>query len=330
MDLSFGPRGQRASLRGMKPQLLPALLASVSLLSAAPPLEIDLFEGEAPGSPASADAEVLVRKEGDPIGRITHVQRPGLRVFLPEEGKRNGAAVVICPGGAYRILAIDHEGDEIARWLNSFGVAGIVCKYRVSDRMGEAYKYPVPLIDAREALRVTRRRAAEWGIDPQRVGIMGFSAGGHLASLVATLSAEKLPQETEPEFQKMEHRPDFAVLMYPVIGLTQEFAHGGSRSNLIAAGAPADLAERLSTHLRVDAHTPPTFLVATHDDKAVPPLNAVVFYEAMCRHGIPGELHVWEKGGHGFGLRPGHGIVTERWPQLLRDWMEGRDLLKAR
>ena len=312
-------------------------LVSCLLLLAAPaaglratPFTVPLYDGPPPDAALSADPEVVIQKEGDPIVRVTHVQSPDLRVFLPPPEKANGTAVVICPGGAYRILAIDHEGWQIAQWLNTQGVAGIVLKYRVSDKMGDAYQHPVPLLDARQAVRLTRSKAAEWGLDPQRIGIMGFSAGGHLASTALTLADKPLPGEDPAALATGKHRPDFGVLVYPVISLVDPWAHRGSGQILLGDAATEDARRALSTHLHVTASTPPTFLVATRDDAAVPPQNSLAFYQAMLRAGVDGELHSWEKGGHGFGMLPSPHPVTTEWPRQLAAWLGSRGLLQKR
>ncbi|MFN0127524.1 MAG: alpha/beta hydrolase [Verrucomicrobiales bacterium] len=303
------------------------LWAGLAVLLRAEPIDLPLYDGPPPGAPLSSEAEVLVRKPGDPIVRITHVQSPAVRVFLPPKESATGAAVVICPGGAYRILAIDHEGWRVAEWLNSIGVAGIVLKYRVSDQMGGAYRHPVPLLDARQAVRLTRSRAAEWGLDPKRIGILGFSAGGHLASTALTLTDTPLPGEDEKAFASRSHRPDFGVLVYPVISLHDTWAHRGSGDNLLGPDATSEGRRSLSTELLVSPATPPTFLVATQDDTGVPLQNAIAFYQAMIVHHVPGELHVWEKGGHGFGLLPSPNAVNTEWPRQLAAWLRGRGLL---
>ncbi len=303
------------------------LLGALSLPMFADPIDLDLYQGNPPGAPLSPDAEVIVQKEGDPIVRVTHVQKPNIRVFLPPKEKATGAACVICPGGAYRILAIDHEGYQVAQKLNEFGVAGIVLKYRVSDKVGEAYQHPVPLLDARQAMRLVRQHAAEWGIDPKRVGVMGFSAGGHLASTVDTLFNVPLAGEEPAVFAKMEHKPDFGVLVYPVITMTQDWGHAGSKGFLLGKEPSKELCLQLSTDLQVTAQTPPTFLVATQDDTGVPARNAISFFNFLTAHKVPAELHIWEKGGHGFGILPKSGDVAIEWPQRLEKWMRGRGLL---
>ena len=258
---------------------------------------------------------------------MSHVRDPDVRVFLPPAPRRTGAAIVIMPGGGYGILAIDHEGYQVARWLNGIGVAAIVCKYRVSTREPGTYRYPVPLLDARQCMRLTRQHAAEWRIDPQRVGVLGFSAGGHLASMVATMAAEPIAGEAATAGAAMQHHADFSVLVYPVISLHQSFAHRASADNLLGAGVGDSVRRSLSTELRVSTRTPPTFLVATADDDVVPPQNAIAFYQAMLEHNVPGELHIWEKGGHGFGMLGDRPPVAAEWLPKLRDWMRGRGLL---
>lgn len=294
----------------------------------ADPIDLPLYVGEpAGGVPLSSLAEVLLQKPGDPIVRVEHVQMPDIRVFLPAPEKANGAAVVICPGGGYGMLAIDHEGYRIAEALNAFGVAGIICKYRISNKQPGAYLFPIPLLDARQAMRLTREHAAEWKIDPHRVGVMGFSAGGHLASCVATLFDTQLEGEDPAVFQTMAHKPDFAALIYPVIAMAETFGHGGSKTNLLGKDPDPQYLALCNTHRQVTAKTPPTFLVSTYDDGAVPPRNSIEFYSSMINAGVQGELHIWEKGGHGYGMLPGRGDVAAEWMPRFEKWLRGRGLL---
>lgn len=236
---------------------------------------------------------------------------PTLTVYLPE--KPNGAAVVICPGGGYGNLAMNHEGHDVAKWLNSHGIAGIILQYRHAPR----YKHPTPLTDAQQAIRTTRQNAAAWKIDPKRVGILGFSAGGHLASTAAT------------QFDS-ESRPDFAVLVYPVITLTGPFAHNGSRNNLLGKDADAKLVESLCNQNRVTVQTPPTFLVHTSEDKGVPPENSILFYQALRTHKVPAEMHIYEKGPHGMGLGTKKELPFITWPDRCIAWLEGQGFVSRR
>jgi acetyl esterase/lipase len=276
------------------------------------------------GTKKPADAtpkEYVLWPEGAPLAKgKAKADIPTLTVYLPPADKATGAAVVICPGGGYGGLAMDHEGHQVARWLNTLGVAGVILKYRVAP-----YRHPAPLLDAQRALRFTRARAKEWGIDPKRVGILGFSAGGHLASTAATqFDAGKT--EAADAIDREHCRPDFAVLVYPVITLAGPFAHGGSRDNLLGRGASPQLIDSLCNQKRVKAETPPTFLVHTTEDTGVPPENSVLFYEALRGMRVPAELHIYEKGRHGLGLgQPGTAFAS--WPRRCADWLAARKIL---
>lgn len=314
-----------------RPLLLLALaaapLGAQSQRDATRPFDVPLYRAAAPGAPPSPSPEVFVQAPGDPIARVTHVQTPDMRVFLPPRSTANGTAIVIFPGGGYSILAIDHEGWQEAQWLNAIGVAAIVVKYRVSATEGDRYRFPVPLLDARQAIRLVRRNAAAWGIDPSRVGVMGFSAGGHLASMTLTTAADTLVGENPAESGVMSHAPNFGVLVYPVISLHERWGHRGSSDNLLGKDATEERRRQYSSELRVTDATPPTFLVATQDDDVVPAQNSIAFYQAMTAHKVPGELHIWEKGGHGFGMLPGGAPVAQEWLPALAAWMRGRGLL---
>jgi len=248
--------------------------------------------------------------------------RPKLIIYLPEKKQATGAAVVICPGGGYGALAMDHEGHQIARWLNSFGVAGFICDYR---HRGKGYGHPAPLQDAQRAIRTVRIRANEFKVDPQRIGIIGFSAGGHLASTTTTHFDTGRAGSIDP-FEAVSCRPDFAILCYPVIALDELFTHRGSQLNLLGKDADEKLVQSLSTEKQVTSATSPSFLWHTNEDTAVPPENSVMFYLALRRAGVPAELHVYEKGGHGLGLAASVPGVSS-WPSQCQQWMQGRGLL---
>ena len=218
--------------------------------------------------------------------------------------------VVICPGGGYGNLSMDKEGSQIAAWLNARGIAGFVLKYR----LGPRYHHPAPLDDAHQALRYVRAQAAEFHIQPDRVGIWGFSAGGHLASTAAT------------HFDTGA-RPDFAILAYPVITLEPPYAHQGSRRNLLGEEPNPKLVHNLSNETQVTAETPPTFLFHTSGDKGVPAENSVLFYLALRKAGVPAEMHIYERGNHGVGLAPADPVLAT-WPGRLEDWLKLRGYVK--
>jgi acetyl esterase/lipase len=243
--------------------------------------------------------------------------KPTLIIYLPDAEKATGCGIVVCPGGGYGGLAMDHEGHQIARWLNSFGVAALICDYR---HRGKGYGHPAPLQDAQRAVRTVRARAREFGVQPDRVGIMGFSAGGHLTSTALT-HFDKGNAESADVIEKVSCRPDFGLLCYPVIAFDQPFTHKGSQQNLLGKDASKELIESLSNEKQVTSETPPTFLFHTQEDTGVPPENSVVFYAAMLKHKVPGELHIYQKGPHGVGLAaniPG----TSDWPNTFQRWLK--------
>ena len=289
-----------------------ALLLSTSLLHAD---WQNLWPDAAPGAPRPP-AGTESTYEG---GRMKMIEVPQYWVHLPDKGKANGAAAVIFPGGGYSILAMEHEGHAYAKWLNERGIAGIVVKYRVGGGLG--YQYPVPFLDARRAIRTVRANAAEWGINPDRIGVMGSSAGGHLASLCATRFEDTFTEETSDEIDKASARPDFAILCYPVINMDSPIGHGGSRNSLAGKDASGELQEKLSTEKAVSPKTPPVFLLTTSDD-GVDCRNSLLFAIACKESKVPVALHMFEKGGHGYGLK-GQGPLAE-WPRLLDAWLVER------
>jgi acetyl esterase/lipase len=290
----------------------PALIL-LSIASLATAEWTNLWPAEAPGAkqPPTGTEKTA---EGN---RLSDIEIPQYQVYLPEKGKATGAAVAILPGGGYGILASQHEGHDFAKWLAERGVAGIVVKYRVGNP-ALGYQFPVPFLDARRALRSIRAMAEQWGIDPHKVGIMGSSAGGHLASLCATRFADTFAEETEDEIDALSCRPDFAILIYPVISMNNDLAHGGSRKNLLGENPGAEAMEKYSTHLAVSAETPPVFLLTTADDW-VDCRNSLAFASACKAHKVPVSLHLFESGGHGYGLK-GKGDL-EVWPSLLESWL---------
>jgi acetyl esterase/lipase len=275
------------------------------------PLTIDVWPGQAPGEKGAVGAEkVLEGKPGErPVKRITNVTRPTLTVFKPARDKDTGAAVLIAPGGGYNILAWDLEGEEVAGWLNSLGVTGIVLKYRVPRRPGAGPGAPPQaLMDAQRALSLVRSKAGEWGIDPKRIGMLGFSAGGHLTAWAST-NFDRRSYEPGDAIDKVSCRPDFTVLVYPAY--------------LLAKGGQAEL----SPEIRVTKTTPPTFLAHAGDD-GITAENSVALYRALKKAGLPAELHVYATGGHGFGLRPSNKPCST-WPRRCAEWLQAQGFLKG-
>ncbi len=258
--------------------------------------------------------------DGAPLAKGTADEdRPTLAIYLPE--KPIGTAVVICPGGGYRNLAIDHEGDQIARWYNSLGIAAFVLKYR----LGPKYNHPVELSDVQRAIRIVREGAWRYGVRPDRIGVMGFSAGGHLASTAATHFDAGDASAKDP-IDRVSSRPDYAVLCYPVISLTSEYTHQGSKTNLLGENPDPALAESLSNDKQITPETPPTFLWHTNEDTSVPAENSVLFYLGLRKAGVPAELHIFERGRHGMGLAWTDRVLSA-WPDLLANWLYSRGLL---
>ncbi len=249
--------------------------------------------------------------------------KPSITVYSAPADKANGAAIVICPGGGYGGLAVDHEGKQIAEWMNSLGVNAFVLRYR----LGPRYHHPAPLHDVQRAIRIVRTRAAEWKIDPKRVGVIGFSAGGHLASTVSTHFDDGKPSADDP-VERAGCRPDFAILCYPVITMTEAWMHKGSRKNLLGDEADPKLADDLSNDKRVTAKTPPTFLFHTTDDGGVPVENSAYYCLALRKAKVPAEMHLFEHGRHGVGMAPDDPALAQ-WPRLCEAWLRVRGILPA-
>jgi acetyl esterase/lipase len=248
---------------------------------------------------------------------ITKVTDPTITIYLPASEKATGTAVVICPGGGYGGLAYDYEGIEIASFFNSIGVAGIVLKYRLPSDLIMQDKNIGPLQDAQEAVRIVRRNAKKWNINPNKIGMMGFSAGGHLASTASTHYNLKVYEPVDTT----SARPDFSVLIYPVITMNKEFTHNGSRENLLGKNPGQTLVDNFSNELQVTKDTPPAFLAHALDDASVPVQNSINYVLALKKHGVSGELHIYEKGGHGFAIRNAKGTEAG-WPEALKNWLK--------
>jgi acetyl esterase/lipase len=249
--------------------------------------------------------------------------KPSITIRLADPAKANGTAVIVCPGGGYGNLAMDHEGAQIAAWLNNLGISAFILKYR----LGPIYHHPAPLQDAQRALRTIRSRAKEYKIDPNRIGVWGFSAGGHLASTTGTHFDDGKPSASDP-IDRVSSRPDFMILAYPVISLTTEYVHKGSRKNLLGDPYDPALAEQLSNEKQVTSRTPPTFLFHTDDDAGVPVENSVLFFLALKKAKVPAEMHIYQKGKHGVGLAQSDPVLST-WPDRLKDWLQIRGLLAA-
>jgi acetyl esterase/lipase len=288
-----------------------ALLAALTIGAQPNPLPIHdaqvmpLWSGAAPGALGNAEEDT-----------------PTLTVYLPRNTPAGMTAVIIFPGGGYRNLAMNHEGRQVANYLNAAGVAAFVLKYR----LGPRYHHPIEMGDAQRAIRIVRSHAADWRIDPARIGIMGFSAGGHLAATVSTHFDSGKSSATDA-VDRAGSRPDFAILAYPVISLTEPWTHQGSKTNLIGENAPAELARSLSADVAVTPQTPPTFLFQTNADTTVPAENAVSYYLALRKAGVPAEMHIFENGPHGLGLALDDPALGQ-WPSLLLNWLRTRGLVK--
>jgi len=265
-----------------------------------------LWEGKAPGALGDADSD-----------------RPTITFYAQSAQHPPTAAVIIFPGGGYGYLATNHEGRQIANWLNAMNITAFVVKYR----LGPRYHHPIELGDAQRAIRFVRSRAQEFGVAPDKIGVMGFSAGGHLASTAATHFDSGNPQAADP-IDRASSRPDFAVLAYPVISLVAEYTHGGSAKNLLGDNPSPELLRELSNELKVTPQTPPVFLFSSSTDTAVPPENSVAFYLALHKAGVPAELHIFANAPHGVGLDLADPAVGE-WGNLLLHWFRQQKILPS-
>ncbi len=279
-----------------------------------------LYNDSIPNSIAGKDEETITYKDGIMI--VSKVSRPTLTAYLPSPAIATGTAVIVCPGGAYSILAASHEGSEVAKELNKVGVAVFVLKYRIPSDATMPNKEIGPLQDAQQAIKTIRSRATEWNINPAKIGIMGFSAGGHLAASAGVHYTKALIENPT----NISLRPDFLILIYPVISFQDSLTHSGSRNNLLGKNVSQAKKDYYSNELQVTDNTPTTFLVHATDDNAVKVDNSIKFYEALVQHHVPAEIHIYEKGGHGFGTLK-HNITTDSWMDRLVDWLKQRNLL---
>ncbi len=279
--------------------------------------EIKLWPKGVPGAIKNKEYKESNTDERRRINRIIKVSDPTIKVFLPEKEKANGAAVLICPGGGYRVLAYDHEGFMIAEWLNKHGIAGILLKYRLpSDQIME-HKEVGPLQDAQQAMRLIRENAESWNIDPNKIGVIGFSAGGHLASTLST-QFDRAVYKTKDDISA---KPDFSVLVYPVISMDTTITHMGSRINLIGKNPEEQLVKQYSNELQITPQTPMTFMVHSADDGGVPVENTLNYFNALQKNKVKSEMHIFEKGGHGYGMGKKNGTQLQ-WPAMLLEWLK--------
>jgi acetyl esterase/lipase len=287
-----------------------------NLLVSGQEYRLDLYTGSIPNSRNTGHQEKIQKGE---ITAITDVQMPDIAVYLPTKRFATGQAVIICPGGGYWVLAYDLEGTDIAKYLNSIGVAGIVLKYRLPTYGNCIEPYKAPLMDAQRAMRLVRYNASQWNIDRDKVGIMGFSAGGHLASTLGTHFDYGNPAASD-SVEKLSSRPDFMILMYPVITFTDSCMHKGSRDALLGKDPDINLVRYYSNELQVKKDTPPAFFALADNDKGVPVENTLLIYKALREKNIPAELHILSEGDHGFGLGTGNEHVAS-WANNLKLWL---------
>lgn len=302
----------------MKKILLPLLMTTIATLSeAAAPLVIPLWPEGVPGAKALGPERIT---EGERIGNISE---PTLTVYSPAFDRPNGTAVIIAPGGGYGFVSYMREGAQYANWLGTLGVTSFVLKYRLAE-----FGHPSPLQDVLRAVRLVRSRAAEFKIDPARIGVMGSSAGGHLAASAGTLFDHPAGR-TGAALDAVSARPDFLILMYPVITMTDPSVHAGSRQALLGANPSPDMIQLMSVEKQVTAATPPTLLIHTQEDQTVPVENSILFFQALTKAHVPAEMYLFEHGSHGMGMKAEFGTASD-WPARAAEWLRGRGLLTAR
>ncbi len=294
----------------MKKAVLTALLAGAFALANA---AIPLWPEGVPGA-----KQIGAEKVEE--GRISNVSEPTLTMYPPAVDRPTKTAVIICPGGGYQYVSAAREGEQFATWLSSLGVTSFVLKYRMAE-----FGHPAPLQDVLRAVRLVRSQAAQYGIDPARIGVMGSSAGGHLAATAGTLFDHPLGR-TGAALDSVSARPDFLMLLYPVIAMDGPAIHAGSRRNLVGANPNAETLRLMSVEKQVTANTPPTVLFHSQDDGAVPVENSIMFYQALTRAKVPAEMYLFEHGGHGMGMRTGQGNAS-LWPRRAEEWLREHKLI---
>jgi acetyl esterase/lipase len=283
---------------------------------------IPLYKEIPNSKPTPTDYKEYADTTADGVIIIHKVSVPNITIYRPEQGDKDGSAVVICPGGGYAILAYNLEGTTVAKILNSWGVTAVVLKYRLPSEEIMEDKSIGPLQDAQRALQYTREHASELNLNPKKIGIMGFSAGGHLAASASTLFDHSYIANAK----NTSLRPDFSILGYPVISFTDSLAHMGSRENLIGKDPSKETIEKFSNELQVNKNTPPAFLVLAADDKVVKPDNSIAYFNALLKNNVAAEMHIFQNGGHGFGT---HLLAGNNWIDLLKNWMIHNGYLSA-
>jgi acetyl esterase/lipase len=302
----------------MKKILLSMILAGAASMAAAQSAASNIIQLWPEGVPGAR----AIGPEKVDKSYTANVSEPTLTMFGPAVDHPNGTAVIICPGGGYVRMSTAREGDQYATWLSTLGVTSFVLKYRMQE-----FGHPAPLQDILRAVRILRSRAAEFGINPNRIGVMGSSAGGHLAASAGTLFDNPAGRTGAP-LDAVSARPDFMVLMYPVITMEAPAVHAGSRKALLGAAPAADMVQLMSLEKQVSAATPPTLLIHTQADQAVPVENSILFFQALTRAHVPAEMYLFEHGAHGMGMREGLG-TSSAWPRRAEEWLRDRGLLTA-
>ncbi|MFY0607304.1 MAG: alpha/beta hydrolase [Cyclobacteriaceae bacterium] len=283
------------------------LIAMTSIPLDAQTILMPIWPNEIPNQRPTEESEI---QETTDILRISNVQNPTIEVFLPPKELATGQAALICPGGGYALLSYEREGTDVAKLLNAHGIAGIVLKNRLPKSKSNIVPHKSALMDAQEAMKTVRKNASKWNINTKQIGVIGFSAGGHLASTLGTHS------DSDPN-----SKPNFMALIYPVISMDTSITHMGSRNNLLGQNPTAELVKMYSSELQITPNTPPTFLIHTTDDGAVPVENSLRFYEGLKSQSIPVEMHIYPIGGHGFGLAEDRGNLAN-WSKIMIDWMK--------
>jgi len=296
--------------------IIPIIMSTTSFAQ----ITIDLYPQGIPNSKPTANEEITEQRYG--ISIVSKITRPTLTIFLAPKEVANGTAVIVYPGGGYRMNAISHEGIDIAKKFNEMGITAFVLKYRIPNDVTMEKKEIGPLQDAQQAIKIVRERASEWNINPNRIGIMGFSAGGHLASTAGTHFKKSLI----PNDDKTNLRPDFIILIYPVISFQDSIVHLGSREQLLGQHPAKDQINYFSNELQITKETPPTFLVHASDDDVVKVENSVVFYHNLIKNSVPAELHIYQRGGHGFGLN--NRTTLDNWMDRCKNWMTANGWMK--